>query len=182
MVTGFGEIVTKLKSFIRSGPLFSLNVEFLLSLLEYQNHPEALFWGPQNRRMSRTLSRQPCAPSWHWFFLELSTRNMATGKGEMDHCWAPCSVLTRLWPIWQRPTEALSCPRSISVRGLGWGAFECKQHSRLTRANYADSKKKKHFQKRLWVNLSCPQLPRGISNLLSSHFCGFQSNSNFSVH
>lgn len=63
-------------------------------------------------------------------------------------------------------------------RGLGW-----KQPSTLKRTNCADSKKKNFFfQKCLWVNLSCPQLPRGIENLLPSHFCGFQSNPNFSVH
>lgn len=27
-----------------------------------------------------------------------------------------------------------------------------------------------------------PTAPQGQSNLLSSHLCGFQSNSNFSVH
>lgn len=43
-------------------------------------------------------------------------------------------------------------------------------------------KKKKPLSKMPVGKLELPTAPQGQSNLLSSHLCGFQSNSNFSVH
>lgn len=84
----------------------------------------------------------------------------------------------------QRP---LACPQSISAKACGGGGEkEPLGGSNLSSKEPTVLIQKKNFflffQKRLWVNLSCPQLPRGIANLLPSHFCGFQSNPNFSVH
>ena len=75
----------------------------------------------------------------------------------------------------QRLTEALVCPQSTSVRGLGHGAgeaFECQQHSPLKRANYADSKKKKKktFSKTPVGKFELPTAPQGHLELAVEPF------------
>lgn len=45
MIPGFGEMITRLSSFIHMGPLLSLNTEFLLGFYEYQNWPRGPLFG-----------------------------------------------------------------------------------------------------------------------------------------
>lgn len=63
-------------------------------------------------------------------------------------------------------------PQSFHVRGLWWGrggAFECKQHSQLKRANYADSKKKT-FSKMPVGKFELPTAPQGHLELAVEPF------------
>lgn len=162
----FGEMMTEHSSHLGSGSAHIIQQNTLLDKL---NSP-------------KTFSVNHMALWVQWFFLGFSTssKGQPLAMGNLGPLPGSRSVLRRRWSTPQRP---LASPKH-QHQGLWWGrregAFGWKR-PQLKRTNCADSKKI-FFQKCLWVNLSCPQLPRGISNLLPSHFCGFQSNPNFSVH
>ena len=107
------------------------------------------------------------------FFLELSTRGVTTG--DRTDRPPPRSVHRARWGL-TTVTNALGgaqLPQSI-VSGAGGGAgrgFESKQHSRLKRANYADSKKKKKtFSKTPVGKFELPTAPQGHLELAVEPF------------
>lgn len=145
-----------------------------------------LLWGPLVERLSRVLFSQPHGHSggsdfrvphppqgashWPWGIRAMARLKICTQE-----------TMTKII----KASEALSGPGSISARAcdgggekepLGGSNFSSKEATVLIQ------KKNFFFQKRLWVNLSCPQLPGGTVNLLRSRFCGFPSNPNFCVH
>lgn len=67
------------------------------------------------------------------------------------------------------PQRHLAVPEASVSGGWGWGAFECKQHSRLKRANYADSKKKT-FSKMPVGKFELPTAPQGHLELAVEPF------------
>lgn len=96
-----------------------------------------------------------------------------TAKKYQCSTYRTCNILHALFSM-----EDFSTPKW----GTRWreGSLKCKLHSLLQKAQYADSKKT--FSKMPVGKFELPTAPQGQSNLLSSHLCGFQSNSNFSVH
>lgn len=114
--------------------------------------------------------RPPCRES-----RRLPMASTAKKKKKIHQCsiYYTCNILHSLFSM-----EGFSTPKW----GTRWreGSLKCKLHSLLQKAHYADSKKT--FSKMPVGKFELPTAPQGQSNLLSSHLCGFQSNSNFSVH
>lgn len=165
MFPGLGEMITKLSSFIRSGPLFSLNVES-----GYQNWP----WGPLfgvHQTWGYLGSFSANQTSGHDAVIFLRTFHKEYGHWQQGRrtiagLHALCSLGHDQYD--KDPQRPLAVPEA-SLSG-GRVGVEYKQHSQLKRANYADSKKKKTFSKTPVGKFELPTAPQGHLELAVEPF------------